>query len=50
MHILSTAHVLAEETAAATEGSQVSPYVFGIGAFALLSVLLIITVMLKVGD
>jgi hypothetical protein len=50
MHILSTAHVLAEEATSAAEGSQVSPYVFGAGAFILLTVLLIITLMLKVGD
>lgn len=41
--------VLASEEAAA-EGSQVSAYVFGGFAFAALVVLLVITMMIKVGD
>ena len=49
MHILNTAVVFANEGAAA-EGSQVSPYVFGIVAFGALVLLLIITMMIKVGD
>lgn len=49
MHILNTALVLANEEAAA-EGSQVSPYVFGVVAFGVLVALLVVTMMLKVGD
>jgi hypothetical protein len=49
MHILSTALVHAEESADAT-GLSVSPYVFGGVAFAALAVLLIVTLMIKVGD
>lgn len=49
MHILNTALVLANEQAAA-EGSQVSPYVFGAFAFGALVLLLVITMMIKVGD
>ncbi len=49
MHILNTALVLANEEAAA-EGSQVSPYVFGAVALGALVLLLIITMMIKVGD
>ena len=48
MGIFSTAAVLAEE--AAVEGSSTSPYVFGAAAFITLSLLLIATLMLKVGD
>lgn len=48
MQILTNAAVFAEEAAA--EGSHVSPYVFGVGAFVLLGVLLVVTLMLKVGD
>lgn len=46
--LVSTAVVLAEE--AASEGSQVSPYVYGAGAFVILVALLIVTLMIKVGD
>ena len=49
MHILNTALVFANEEAAA-EGSQVSPYVFGVVAFGALVLLLVITMMIKVGD
>ena len=48
MGIFSTAAVLAEE--AAVEGSSTSPYVFGGAAFIILTLLLVATVMLKVGD
>ena len=49
MHILNTALVFANEEAAA-EGSTVSPYVFGLVAFGALALLLVITMMIKVGD
>lgn len=49
MHIVSTALVQAAEEAA-EHGSQVSPYVFGAVAFGTLCVLLIVTLMIKVGD
>lgn len=48
MHALN-AIVLASEEAAA-EGSQVSPYVFGAFAFVALVLLLVLTMMIKVGD
>ena len=47
MTVLNTALVLASESA---EGSSTSPYVFGGFALLALIVLLIITVMIKVGD
>ncbi len=49
MEIVSTAIVLASEEAA-VESGQVSPYVFGAFAFVALVVLLIVTMMVKVGD
>jgi hypothetical protein len=48
MGIITTAAVLAEGTAA--ESGGVSPYVFGVTAFVVLSALLIVTLMIKVGD
>ena len=48
MHVVN-ALVLASEEAAA-EGSHVSPYVFGGFAFVALAVLLVVTMMIKVGD
>jgi hypothetical protein len=49
MNALNTAIVLASETAG-EEGSQVSPYVFGVATFLLLGLLLVVTMMIKVGD
>jgi hypothetical protein len=49
MDIVSNAIVLASDEAAA-EASQVSPYVFGAFAFVALAVLLVVTMMIKVGD
>jgi hypothetical protein len=49
MDIVSNAIVLASDEAAA-EASHVSPYVFGVAAFGALVVLLVITMMIKVGD
>jgi hypothetical protein len=49
MGALNTAIVLASETAG-EEGSQLSPYVFGAATFIILGLLLVITMMLKVGD
>jgi hypothetical protein len=49
MHILSAALVHAEGAAEGTD-LAVSPYVFGGVAFAALAVLLIVTLMIKVGD
>jgi len=49
MEIVSTAIVLASEEATAAS-DQVSPYVFGAFAFVGLVVLLVITMMVKVGD
>jgi hypothetical protein len=46
--MISSAIVLAEEAAA--EGSQASPWLFGITAFVALAALLIVTLMIKVGD
>ena len=48
MGIFTNAVVLAEE--AATEGSTTSPYLFGAAAFIVLTVLLVATLMLKVGE
>lgn len=48
MGIFTNAVVLAE--GAAAEGSTTSPYIFGAAAFIGLTVLLIVTLMLKVGD
>jgi len=48
MGVFSSAIVLAEEAAA--EGSQASPWLFGITALGALVVLLVITLMIKVGD
>lgn len=48
MHALNAIIVASEE--AATEGSHVSPYVFGGFAFGALVLLLIVTMMIKVGD
>lgn len=47
MSVFSTAVVLAEEAAA--EGSVTPAWVFGVTAFAALGVLLVVTLMLKVG-
>ena len=47
MGVISTAAVFAEE--AAGEGINTSPWVFGITAFVGLGVLLVITLMIKVG-
>lgn len=49
MGALNTAIVLASETAG-EEGSELSPYVFGAAAFIILGLLLVLTMMLKVGD
>lgn len=49
MGALNTAIVLASETAG-EEGSELSPYVFGAATFAILALLLVITMLLKVGD
>jgi hypothetical protein len=46
---VSTALVLASEEAAA-EAGMVSPYVFGAFTFVALGVLLVLTMMIKVGD
>ena len=46
MGVISTATVLAEET---TGHISVSPFVFGASAFIGLGVLLVITLMIKVG-
>jgi hypothetical protein len=47
MVVISTALVLADEAAA--EGSVTSPYIIGAFAFVALSVLLVVTMMIKVG-
>jgi len=49
MDIVSSALVIASEEAA-TEASSVSPLVFGGFAFVALVVLLVVTMMIKVGD
>ena len=49
MDIVSTALVLAHDEAAA-EASNVSPIAFGVSAFVGLVVLLVVTLMIKVGD
>jgi hypothetical protein len=49
MGIISTALVLANEEAAAEAGG-VSPYLFGAFTFVALGVLLVVTMMIKVGD
>lgn len=49
MSFVNSAIVLASEEAAG-EASQVSPYVFGGFAFVALAVLLVVTMMIKVGD
>jgi type III secretory pathway component EscV len=49
MDIVSSALVIASEDAAA-EASQLSPFVFGVSAFVGLVVLLVVTLMIKVGD
>lgn len=49
MDIVSSALVLAHDEAAA-EASTVSPLVFGASAFIGLVVLLVVTLMIKVGD
>jgi type III secretory pathway component EscV len=49
MDIVSTALVIAHEEAAA-EASQVSPWVFGASALVGFVVLLVVTLMIKVGD
>ncbi len=49
MDIVSSALVIASEEAT-VEAGQVSPYVFGAFAFVSLAVLLIVTLMIKVGD
>ena len=46
MGVISTAMVVTEETA---NGISVSPWVFGVTAFVGLGVLLVITLMIKVG-
>lgn len=49
MSILTTALVLASDEAA-TESSELSPYVFGAFTFVALVALLVLTMMIKVGD
>ena len=49
MDIVSSALVLANEEMA-TEGSNVNPFVFGAFALVSLVVLLVLTMMIKVGD
>jgi hypothetical protein len=49
MHFVSSAIVLASDEAT-TEGSHVSPFVFGAFAFVALVALLVVTMMIKVGD
>lgn len=49
MSALNTAIVLANETAG-EETSHVSPYIFGAAAFLILVLLLVVTMMIKVGD
>jgi hypothetical protein len=48
MHVVNAIVVASEEAAA--EGSNVSPYVFGVFAFVALVALLVVTMMIKVGD
>lgn len=49
MSALNTAIVLANETASG-ETSHVSPYIFGAATFIILGLLLVVTMMIKVGD
>ena len=49
MHIVSSALVLSHDEAAA-EASKLSPFVFGATAFVGLVILLVVTLMIKVGD
>ncbi|MHB1067101.1 MAG: hypothetical protein ACYC2Z_06705 [Candidatus Nanopelagicales bacterium] len=48
MSVITTAITMSEDAAA--EGSQVSPYVFGVVSFVVLCALLVVTMMIKVGD
>ena len=48
MSVVTTAVKFAEDAAAETASTP--PWVFGVTAFAVLTVLMIITVMIKVGD
>lgn len=48
MSVITTAIAMSEEAAA--EGTQVSPYVFGVASFVVLCALLVVTLMIKVGD
>jgi type III secretory pathway component EscV len=49
MDIATTALVLAHDEASA-EASKLSPFVFGASAFIGLVILLVVTLMIKVGD